>query len=145
MPTSTYKSFLMKGTGTGTITYSKLVDIKDYPDLEGAPETIETTTLSDSARTYIPGLQDGERKVFTANYDAATYQTLKALEGTEGNYAVWFGATVTDGVATPTGSEGQFSFRGYLDVRVTGAGVNEVRNMEIGITASSAVTFTIGT
>ena len=41
MATSTYKSYLMLGTTANTTTtYSKLVDIKDYPDLGGAPETI---------------------------------------------------------------------------------------------------------
>ena len=49
MATSSYKSFLMK-KGTGD-TYEKLVDIKDYPDIGGSPETLETTTLSDSMQT----------------------------------------------------------------------------------------------
>ena len=137
MATSTYKSYLMQGTGTGTITYSKLVDIKDYPDLGGAPETIETTTLSDSSRTYIPGLQENERLVFNANYTESDYATLVALVGTEGNYGVFFGGT--------DGADGKFTFKGYLDVHVTGAGVNEVRSMEIGITPSSAIEFTATT
>ena len=34
---STYKTFLMQGTGTGTLTYAKVVDIKSYPDIGGAP------------------------------------------------------------------------------------------------------------
>ena len=43
MATSSYKSFLMyKKSGA---TYEKLVDIKDYPDIGGSPETLETTTL----------------------------------------------------------------------------------------------------
>ena len=33
MARSTYKTYLMKGTGTSTVTYSKLVDIKEFPDL----------------------------------------------------------------------------------------------------------------
>lgn len=33
MAISSYKAFLMKGTGTGTLTWTKLVDIKDFPDL----------------------------------------------------------------------------------------------------------------
>ena len=40
MAISTYKVFLMK---KGTSTYEKLVDIKDFPDLGGAPEMLETT------------------------------------------------------------------------------------------------------
>ena len=46
MAISTYKVFLMKKAASGG-TYSKVVDIKDFPDLGGAPEMLETTTLSD--------------------------------------------------------------------------------------------------
>lgn len=34
---STYKTFLMQGTGTGTLTYTKVCDIKSYPDIGGTP------------------------------------------------------------------------------------------------------------
>ena len=55
MAISTYGISLMyKETGS---TYTKLIDIKDFPDLGGAPEMLETTTLSDSMQTYIPGIQ----------------------------------------------------------------------------------------
>ena len=40
MAISTYKAFLMKGTGE-TPTYEKLIDIKDFPDLGGAPEMLK--------------------------------------------------------------------------------------------------------
>lgn len=35
MARSTYKTYLMKGTSTNTntVTYTKLVDIKEFPDL----------------------------------------------------------------------------------------------------------------
>lgn len=139
MAISTYKIFLMKGTGTGTITYSKLVDIKEFPDLGGEPEMLDTTTLSDGARTYIPGIQETEALTFTANYTSADFTTLKALEGSEGDYAVWLGGTVSDGVATPTGSDGKFSFKGYLSVFVAGGGVNEVVDMTITIAPTTVI------
>lgn len=47
---TTYQTYLMHGTGTGTVTYSKLIDIKEFPDLGGTPEAVEVTTLSDSMR-----------------------------------------------------------------------------------------------
>ena len=47
MAISTYKVFLMKKGDTGD-TWSKLVDIKEFPDLGGEPEMLETTTLSDN-------------------------------------------------------------------------------------------------
>ena len=66
MAISTYKIFLMK-KGAGD-TYEKLVDIKDFPDLGGSPEMLETTTLSDGMQTYIPGIQSLDALEFTANY-----------------------------------------------------------------------------
>ena len=66
MAISSFKVFLMKKGSSGD-TYEKLVDIKDFPDLAGAPEMLETTTLSDPMQTYIPGIQSDALE-FTANY-----------------------------------------------------------------------------
>lgn len=138
--TSTYMTFLMKGTGTDTITYSKLVDIKEFPDLGGEPEKLETTTLSDRMQTYINGVQSLESMTFTANYDKDAYQAIYALRGQQIPYAVWFGGTETGGQVTPTGSLGKFSFTGEIDVFVSGGGVNEVRNMSMTIAPSTVIT-----
>ena len=137
MAISTYKTYLMK---KGTTDYSKLVDIKEFPDLGAAPEQLDTTTLSDPAYTYIPGLQQTESLTFTANYVSADYTTLAALKDTECEFAVWFGATTTGGVDTPDGSNGKFQFKGYLDVFVNGGGVNEVVDMTITIMPSTPIT-----
>lgn len=137
MAISTYKAFLMKGTGSS---FEKLVDIKDFPDLGGAPEMLETTTLSDGAQTFIPGIQAIEPLTFNANYDKDDYDSLLSLEGVDNTYAVWFGGTETGGVVTPTGSEGKFEFTGRLSVYVTGGGVNEVVGMAITIAPSTKIT-----
>lgn len=139
MAISTYKVFLMKKGSGQSATYSKLVDIKEFPDLGGSPELLETTTLSDGAQTYIHGIQSQEALEFTANYTKADYTTLKALDGTECEFAVWFGATVAAGVATPTGSDGKFEFKGYLSVSVSGGGVNEVVDMTISIAPTTVI------
>lgn len=136
MAISTYKVFLMKKEAS---TYKKLVDIKDFPDLGGAPEMLETTTLSDGMQTYIPGIQSLEALEFTANYDKDDYTTLAALKE-EQEYAVWLGGTESGGVVTPTGSEGKFEFKGILSVFVVGGGVNEVVDMTITIAPSTPIT-----
>ena len=139
MATSTYKTFLMKGSGSTTPTYQKLVDITEFPDIGGEPELLDTTTLSDKMRTFILGIQNNEGMAFNANYDPDDYQALKALEGVETPYAVWFGGTESGGVVTPTGSEGKFSFNGQLSVRVNGGAVNEVRGMTITIAPTTVI------
>lgn len=140
MAISTYKVFLMK-KGSSDDTWSKLVDIKEFPDLGGKPEMLETTTLSDNMQTYIAGIQSLDGLTFTANYDKEDFQTLKALEGKENDYAVWFGGTGDAGSLTPDGSNGKFSFKGQLSVFPVGGGVNEVVDMSITIAPSTPITF----
>lgn len=140
MAISTYKVFLMK-KGDSDETYSKLCDIKEFPDLGGEPEMLETTTLSDNMQTYIAGIQSLDGLSFTANYDMATFKKLKELEGKEDSYAVWFGGTGTGSAVTPDGSNGKFAFKGQLSVFPVGSGVNEVVNMNISIAPSTPITF----
>lgn len=64
MAISTYKTFLMKKE---TETWKKVIDIKEFPDLGGAPENLETTTLSDRMQTYIAGIQSLDALEFSAN------------------------------------------------------------------------------
>lgn len=138
MAISTYKIFLMSSTD-GT-KYEKLIDIKSFPDLGGAPEMLETTTLSDAMQTYIPGIQSLDALEFEANYTKADFTKLKALEGKEQQYAVWFGGTGEGETLTPTGSDGKFKFKGQLSVYPVGSGVNEVVNMNINIAPSTPIT-----
>ena len=137
MAISTYKIFLMHKVSSA---YEKLIDIKDFPDLGGAPEMLETTTLSDNMQTYIPGIQSLDALEFNANYTKSDFDTLKAMEGTEKDFAVWFGGTESGGVLTPTGTDGKFEFKGQLSVFPTGGGVNEVVGMTITIAPSTPIT-----
>ena len=137
MAISTYKSFLMHKASS---TWEKLVDIKSFPDLGGAPELIETTTLSDSMTTNIMGIQSLDALEFECNYTKEDYAKLKAMEGEEAEFAVWLGGSEAGGVATPTGSDGKFEFKGQLAVYVNGGGVNEVVNMTVSIAASTPIT-----
>lgn len=139
MAENTYGTYLMK-KDTGDA-YSKLVDIKDYPDLGGSPEMLETTTLSDKMQTFILGIQKSDSLEFTCNYDKTTYTTLKGLEGEELDLAIYFGGTESQDVVTPTGANGKFKFKGSLSVHLTGKGVNEVREMVITIAASTVIDF----
>lgn len=136
MAINTYGSYLMHSTD-GT-TYTKLIDIKDYPDMIEAPEQLDATTLSDPMRVYIPGIKDVSGAMeFTANYSAADFAAVQALEGTEGYFAVWFG----ENAGTPDGSKGKFSFKGYPYASKSGGGVNEVSDMKVGIIPSTEITF----
>ena len=137
MAISTYKSFLMHKKAS---TWEKLIDIKSFPDLGGAPELLETTTLSDAMTTNIMGIQSLDALEFECNYTLEDYTKLKAMEGTETEFAVWLGGSVEGGSVVPSGSDGKFEFKGQLAVYVNGGGVNEVVNMTVSIAASTPIT-----
>lgn len=144
MATITYMSFLMHGTGSGTLTWADLCPIKDYPDFQNSVNAIDITDLQQNMHTYIMGLKDsgGGDLAFSANYDKTAYTSLKALEGTEQNLAIWFGGTeASDGTVTPTGSDGKWSFKGYLSVGIVGKGVDEAREMQIHVTPTTVMAF----
>ena len=142
---STYMSFLMHSTDGST--YTKLLDVKNYPDLGGDPENLDTTTLTDSMRTSIPGLIELDTLTFDANYDPTDYQACATLMASDlsapSYYAVWFGGTEVSGSdPTPTGSLGKFSFKGKLTVYVTGGDVNAARAMRVSIAAATPISAT---
>lgn len=137
MAINTYKVFLMSKTDGA---YEKLIDIKDFPDLGGAPEMLETTTLSDRMQTYIPGIQSIDALEFSSNYTLEDYKKLKGLEGKDMDFAVWFGGTESGETVTPTGTDGKFKFKGQLSVFAAGGGVNEVVGMTITIAPSTPIT-----
>ena len=110
---------------------TKKIDIKNFPDLGGAPEMLETTTLSDEAQTFIPGIQSMDALEFTANYTKTDYEAVLADEGKELYYALEFGEN---------GSEGVFEWQGQHTVWVTGAEVNSVVEMVISIAPSTKPT-----
>lgn len=139
MAISSMFTFLMHSTD-GTA-YTKLVDIKSHPAMMNPPEMLDTTTLTNTGRTYIPGIQENEAMTFTCNYTKADFNTLKALEGTDGYYAVWFGGTESNGTVTPNGTNGKFSFKGDLRVSKDEGSVNEVENMTITIAPSTDIAF----
>ena len=139
MAISTYKVFLMHKAAAAEA-WAKLIDIKELPDPGGEPEMLETTTLSDNMQTYIPGIQSLDALEFTSNYTLDEYKKLKALDGIENDYAVWFGGTESGDTVTPTGVDGKFKFKGQLSVFPVGGGVNEVVDMTITIAPSTPIT-----
>ena len=84
--------------GTRPTTGYKLIpDIKEIPEMNPEPETLETTTLSETEfKTYIEGLKDlGGALSFLANYTTELETAWSALveaykTASAGNKAVWF-------------------------------------------------------
>ena len=142
-PISTYKTYLMYKATSAATQYSKLIDIKSFPDLGGEPERIDVTTLSDKIRKYTPGVQDLSSFQFTANYIAADYTKMVGLEGKQTEYAIWVGAETSNNVDTPNGENGKWSWTGDVSVFKAGGDVNAAQDMTITMYPSTDFAFTV--
>ena len=101
------------------------VVIKDFPSLLGKRSSLETTTLSDDAQTFIAGIrQQSESFDFTANYDPAVYNTLNTLDGVQ----KW-SLTFSDGSG--------YTWDGTVSVSVNEGAVDAVLEMTISVTPST--------
>lgn len=129
MAISTYGVTLKWGETSAALT--KVIDIKNFPDLGGAPELIETTTLSDAMQTFINGIQTAGEMAFTCNYTKADFLAVETDANKQLYYALEFGEA---------GDEGTFEWQGEHSVYVTGADVNGVVEMVISIAPSTKPT-----
>ena len=78
---------------------------------------------------------------FTANYIKTDYSTVKALEGTVQDFAIWFGGSVSGSTVTPSGDDGKWSFSGYIKTGIVGKGADEAREMQLHIAPTTDMTF----
>lgn len=127
MAISSYGVVLKWGSTSGELT--KKVDIKDFPDLFGDPNLLETTTFADGQQTYIPGVLSSDLKAFTANYTKADFKTCNDDANKEQFYELSF----SDGSS--------FSWQGMHTMGLPGKGVDEVIEMTINIVPSSDIVF----
>ena len=137
---STYQTYLMYATTSGG-TLAKLIDITSFPDLIPSKERIDITSLSDYMRVYINGIGNTSEQKYGANYTPENYAAVKALEGHQYWYAVWFGASGSEGSEVPDGHNGKFSWTGDISAGISGGGVNEAVKMTITCTPSTVITY----
>lgn len=132
MAISTATTTLKYSTDSG-VTYDKLCDIINYPDMGSTPSKLDTTDLSAvKYKTSILGLQELPDLTFEANYDEAVFNTLQGLEGTVYPFNLEFGTDGADGI---------FDWDGQLSVYAQGGGVDEVRKMVITLSAETEIGF----
>ena len=121
MAISTFGVSLKYGESSATTA----VVIKDFPSLLGKRSSLETTTLSDDAQTFIAGIrQQSESFDFLANYDAAVYSALNALDE-----AQRWELSFSDG--------SKYTWEGTVSVSVNEGSVDSVLEMTISVTPST--------
>ena len=127
MAISTFNVVLKWGASADAV--EKVVDIKDFGDLLGEPNQLETTTLSDSQQTFIPGIRQSESVPFTCNYVASEFAKVRADEGK----VLFYELTFSDGSG--------FKWSGQHSVSVPGKGVDEVIEYAINCSVATAMEY----
>ena len=130
MAISSYGVELKWGASADAV--EKLISIKDFPDLIGEPNLLETTSLSDGQQTYINGIKSADLMTFTFNYTKEDFQKVKADEGK----ALFYELAFSDGST--------FTWQGQHTVGLPGKGVDEVLEATLNIAPSSEVAFDVG-
>ena len=121
MAMTAYNTVLKYGSDSPTTQIS----IKDTPVILAKRSSVETTTLSDDARTYIPGIREtAESFDFTANYDSEIFATLNSLDKAQKCALVF-----SDGSG--------YTWDGNISASVNEAAIDAVLEMTISITPTS--------
>ena len=107
----------------------KALAIKSYPQIMAKRAALETTTLSDDAKTYIAGIRETPDSLdFTMNYDAAVFAEINALDGVQKCELAF-----SDGSG--------FTFDGYLSASNSEGAVNAVAEMTISVMPATVPVF----
>ena len=109
----------------GASTATTPILIKDFPQILGSRSALETTTLSDDAQTFIPGIrQQSETLDFTANFDATVMSAINALN-----------AVQKCELAFSDGSK--YTWDGWVSAAINEGSVDAVLEMTISVTPST--------
>lgn len=117
----------------GATSADKTLAIKSYPQIMAKRAALETTTLSDDAKTYIPGIRETPDSLdFTMNYDAAVFAEINALD-----------AVQKCELAFSDGSG--FTFDGFLSASNSEGAVNAVAEMVLSVMPTTVPVFKAST
>lgn len=135
---STQSIHLIYGGTTTTPTWGKITAnnkdlcIKDFPDLNNADkDQIETTTLCDTAHTFIDGLDNlPDELEFTANFDNDLYDEIETKTA-----EAWWGLQLGETSGNP-----RWVFRATANAELVGGGVGDVLEMRVVLRPKSTIT-----
>ena len=112
---------------SGGENYTELTNLQEIPELGGDAESIEITTLGDSAHMYTDGILNyGDNLPFVFLYEKTQFTTLQGLTG-----------SVDWKVSLPDNST--CSFSGTCSVKLAGVGVNAALTYTLSIKPDSAM------
>lgn len=104
----------------GEEVYTKLLGLKEIPEMGIEPEKVDNTTLDDEIKQYEQGIGEAGELAYKFKYDNASedspYRLLRALQAS--GEAAEFKETLKDGTTT--------EFTAQVSIKRTGGGVNGV-------------------
>lgn len=115
--------------------YSKVICIKDFPDLDNADrDQVEITTLCDDEHKFIDGLKNlPDELSFTCNYTSADWTTVQNLIDADTTGVGHWGVRI--------GNSGKkWLFDASARLVLVGAGVGDVLEFRIVLKPKSAIT-----
>ncbi len=115
--------------GTSANSLAELCKIKTFPQLNGEREQIESTDLTDTSQTFVPGVQSVESMQFSANFTLAAYTSLKTNALKDGFFELDFASAAA-----------KATWEGQYDVYVNDGEVNGLIEMTIVCYPSTVVT-----
>lgn len=102
-----------------------LTNLQEIPELGGAAESIEITTLADAAHMYTDGIKNyGDSLTFKFLYEKEQFTELNALSGSQNCV-----------VSLPDGATCTFS--GTCSVKLDGAGINAALTYTLSVKPDS--------
>ena len=110
----------------GGSTFAEIKGLQAVPEIGGDPEQVDVTTLADSNKKYISGIQDMDSLEFTILYDKAEFTKLKAIQtsGKEASFELEY----------PDGAK--CTFTGGVTVKMGAGEVNGAYQFTLSVTVS---------
>ncbi len=120
----------------GESTYTKLLGLKEIPEMGIEPEKVDNTTLDDEIKQYEQGIGEAGELAYKFKFDNAgtnsPYRLLRELQAS--GEAADFKETLKDGTTT--------EFTAQVSVKRTGGGVNGVIEFTANMALQSVLKIT---
>jgi hypothetical protein len=138
-PISSIGAHLKYGKSSEAVT-TQLYSITSLPDLGGAPERIDVTTLAHKVSHSMPGVQQLDALEFNGLMgkfgpeEGPTTDEFAALKALDNKTLHYFEIGFSDG--------SKFKFAGYPTAYATGVEVNAAAGYTLSVALNSEITFT---
>lgn len=129
------KDIKLSYCATSSGTFTELLDLQEVPNLGGAAEKVDVTTLADGAYMRINGIKDYGDLDFTFLYSAERYAECIAIEQDcyDNAKSYFWKVTFPD--------DAVFSFEGQASCATVGAGVNAALQFTLSIALTSDIEY----